>query len=283
MPRPGHRRRRCPQKEEIQETRVSFALSLHNRLAAVPHHKPPTERGSRGPRGRSPEKQRRRVFGSRARGWGGAVDVRPGAHVRLPPPSAPVTRDSLQTPLVTGFPWSALRPQRYRLADLTANVSKRSRRLVHLRFPVARVTPLLAGSASLRLGVCSRGCTRVPGGVVTSVRQGRTLTVGSQETWGRRSLGVGGQQEPAGRTPGPGREPTALTRAAGAAGAAGHLGGDHFPDDAAPRGSSGNWPSRPRRQGPRGPLHHAQVPKNEREMQYLKKTKFESCPWPTSS
>lgn len=88
VPRPGHRRRRCPQKEEIQETRVSFALSLHNRLAAVPHHEPPTERGSRGPRGRSPEKQRRRVFGSRARGWGGAVDVRPGAHVR-PPPAPP--------------------------------------------------------------------------------------------------------------------------------------------------------------------------------------------------
>lgn len=207
MPRPGHRRRRCPQKEEIQETRVSFALSLHNRLAAVPHHEPPTERGSRGPRGRSPEKQRRRVFGSRARGWGGAVDVRPGAHARLPPRPAPVTRDSLQTPLVTGFPWSALRPQRYRLADLAANVSKRSRRLVHLRFPVARVTPVLAGSASLRLGVCSRGCTRVPGGVVTSVRQGRTLTVGSQKAWGRRSLGVGGQQEPAGRTPGPAESP----------------------------------------------------------------------------
>lgn len=135
------------------------------------------------------------------------MDVRPGAHVRLPRPPAPVTRDSLQTPLVTGFPWSALRPQRYRLADLAANVSKRSRRLVHLRFPVARVTPVLAGSASLRLGVCSRGCTRVPGGVVTSVRQGRTLTVGSQKTWGRPSLGVGGQQEPAGRTPGPAESP----------------------------------------------------------------------------
>lgn len=127
--------------------------------------------------------------------------------MRVPPPRpAPVTRDSLQTPLVTGFPWSALRPQRYRLADLAANVSKRSRRLVHLRFPVVRVTPLLAGSASLRLGVCSRGCTRVPGGVVTS-RQGRTLTVGSQKAWGRRSLGVGGQQEPAGRTPGPAESP----------------------------------------------------------------------------
>lgn len=194
----------------------------------------------------------------------------PGLMCVPPPRPAPITRDSLQTPLVTGFPWSALRPQRYRLADLAANFSKRSRRLVHPRFPVARVTPVLAGSASLRLGVCSRGCTRVPGGVVTSVRQGRTLTVGSQKTWGRPSLGVGGQQEPAGRTPGPGREPTALTRAAGAAGAAGHLGGDHFPDDAAPRGSSGNWPSRPRRPGPRGPLHRAQVPKNEREMQYLK-------------
>lgn len=47
----------------------------------------------------------------------------------------------------------------------------------------------------------------MPGGVVTSVRQGRTLTVGSQKAWGRPSLGVGGQQEPAGRTPGPAESP----------------------------------------------------------------------------
>lgn len=202
--------------------------------------------------------------------------------VPLPaPPPAPVTRDSLQTPLVTGFPWSALRPQRYRLADLAANVSKRSRRLVHLRFPVARVTPVLAGSASLRLGVCSRGCTRVPGG-----RRGDQCSPrphpdgGLPESVGPPQPGGGGPAGACGPHTRPGREPTALTRAAGAAG---HLGGDHFPDDAAPRGSSGNWPSRPRRPGPRGPLHRAQVPKNEREMQYLKKTKFESCPWPTSS
>lgn len=202
----------------------------------------------------------------------------------VPPCPAPITRDSLQTPLVTGFPWSALRPQRYRLADLAANVSKRSRRLVHLRFPVARVTPVLAGSASLRLGVCSRGCTRVPGG-----RRGDQCSPrphpdgGLPESVGPPQPGGGGPAGACGPHAGPGREPTALTRAAGAAGAAGHLGGDHFPDDAAPRGSSGNWPSRPRRQGPRGPLHRAQVLKNEWEMQYLKKTKFESCPWPTSS
>lgn len=160
-----------------------------------------------------------------------------------------------------GVPLERSETQRYRLADLAANVSKRSRRLVHLRFPVARVTPVLAGSASLRLGVCSRGCTRVPGG-----RRGDQCSPRPHPDGGLPESA--GPPQPGGG--GPGREPTALTRAAGAAGAAGHLGGDHFPDDAAPRGSSGNWPSRPRRPGPRGPLHRAQVPKNEREMQYLK-------------
>lgn len=98
------------------------------------------------------------------RGWGGAVDVRPGAHVRLPAPPPPRPRH-MRFPADTpshGVPLERSETQHYRLADLAANVSKRSRRLVHLRFPVARVTPMLAEARHCGWGSAAGGVLGCP-------------------------------------------------------------------------------------------------------------------------